>query len=77
MGVAVGDAGDDGGGDCLRDDLAVADRPAAADHLAHLARMKKPRSVEFVATLPHNPNGKIDRRAIRDCYWAGAERRVN
>ncbi|MCB8905483.1 MULTISPECIES: long-chain fatty acid--CoA ligase [unclassified Streptomyces] len=43
----------------------------------HLARMKKPRSVDFVAALPHNPNGKIDRRAIRDRYWAGAERRVN
>ncbi|MGY3847288.1 acyl-CoA synthetase [Streptomyces hydrogenans] len=43
----------------------------------HLARMKKPRSVDFVAALPHNPNGKIDRRAVRDRYWAGAERRVN
>lgn len=42
-----------------------------------LARMKKPRSVDFVAALPHNPNGKIDRRAIRDRYWAGADRRVN
>ncbi|THA70485.1 AMP-dependent synthetase [Streptomyces sp. A0642] len=42
-----------------------------------LARMKKPRSVDFVAALPHNPNGKIDRRAIRDHYWAGADRRVN
>jgi acyl-coenzyme A synthetase/AMP-(fatty) acid ligase len=39
--------------------------------------MKKPRSVDFVTALPHNPNGKIDRRAIRDRYWAGAERRVN
>ncbi|WP_406136108.1 acyl-CoA synthetase [Streptomyces sp. NBC_01089] len=42
-----------------------------------LARMKKPRSVDFVAALPHNPNGKVDRRAIRDPYWAGAERRVH
>lgn len=43
----------------------------------HLARMKKPRSVDVVAALPHNPNGKIDRRAIRDTYWSGAERRVH
>jgi acyl-CoA synthetase (AMP-forming)/AMP-acid ligase II len=43
----------------------------------HLARMKKPRSVDFVPALPHNPNGKLDRRAVRDRYWAGAARRVN
>ncbi|MFF1360562.1 long-chain fatty acid--CoA ligase [Streptomyces sp. NPDC058297] len=43
----------------------------------HLARMKKPRSVDVVDALPHNPNGKIDRRAIRERYWAGAERRVH
>ncbi|MCL7367246.1 acyl-CoA synthetase [Streptomyces ardesiacus] len=42
-----------------------------------LARMKKPRSVDVVAALPHNPNGKIDRRALRDTYWSGAERRVH
>ncbi|MFE4617098.1 long-chain fatty acid--CoA ligase [Streptomyces sp. NPDC056747] len=42
-----------------------------------LARMKKPRSVDVVTALPHNPNGKIDRRAIRERYWAGAERRVH
>jgi acyl-CoA synthetase (AMP-forming)/AMP-acid ligase II len=43
----------------------------------HLARMKKPRSVDFVPALPHNPNGKIDRRAIREPHWAGADRRVH
>ncbi|MFF9555739.1 long-chain fatty acid--CoA ligase [Streptomyces albus] len=42
-----------------------------------LARMKKPRSVDIADALPHNPNGKIDRRAIRERYWAGAERRVH
>ncbi|MFD7923471.1 long-chain fatty acid--CoA ligase [Streptomyces sp. NPDC059740] len=42
-----------------------------------LARMKKPRSVDFVTALPHNANGKIDRRAIREPYWAAASRRVN
>ncbi|MFI1381839.1 long-chain fatty acid--CoA ligase [Embleya sp. NPDC020886] len=44
---------------------------------AHLARMKKPRSVDFADALPHNPNGKIDRRAIRERYWHGTERRVH
>ncbi|MFD9029711.1 long-chain fatty acid--CoA ligase [Streptomyces sp. NPDC059567] len=42
-----------------------------------LARMKKPRSVDFTDALPHNANGKIDRRAIRERHWAGAERRVH
>ncbi|MEV5610671.1 long-chain fatty acid--CoA ligase [Streptomyces sp. NPDC052225] len=42
-----------------------------------LARVKKPRSVEFVDALPVNRNGKIDRRAVRARYWAGAERRVH
>ncbi|RKT87405.1 Acyl-CoA synthetase (AMP-forming)/AMP-acid ligase II [Saccharopolyspora antimicrobica] len=43
----------------------------------HLARMKRPRSVDFVDALPVNQNGKIDRKAIRETYWAGADRRVN
>jgi acyl-CoA synthetase (AMP-forming)/AMP-acid ligase II len=48
------------------------------EHCAdRLARMKKPRSVDFAASLPINRNGKIDRRAVRDSYWAGAGRRVN
>ncbi|MFI9023887.1 AMP-binding protein [Streptomyces sp. NPDC053560] len=43
----------------------------------HLDRFKKPRSVAFVPELPHNRNGKLDRRAVREPYWAGADRRVN
>lgn len=39
--------------------------------------MKRPRSVDFVEALPHNQNAKIDRKAIRETYWAGAGRRVN
>ncbi|MEU0303025.1 AMP-binding protein [Streptomyces sp. NPDC006175] len=42
-----------------------------------LDRFKKPRSVEFVAALPHNRNGKLDRKAVREPYWAGADRRVH
>ena len=41
-----------------------------------LADFKKPRSVEFVAELPRNPNGKISRKAVREPYWAGRDRRV-
>ncbi|GAA1934660.1 long-chain fatty acid--CoA ligase [Streptomyces durmitorensis] len=42
-----------------------------------LDRLKKPRSVDFVAELPHNRNGKLDRKAVREPFWAGAARRVN
>ena len=42
-----------------------------------LDRFKKPRSVDFLPELPHNRNGKLDRKAVRETYWAGASRRVN
>ncbi|MEV6201947.1 AMP-binding protein [Streptomyces sp. NPDC051771] len=42
-----------------------------------LDRFKKPGSVDFVAELPHNRNGKLDRKAVREPFWAGAGRRVN
>ncbi|MEV8566066.1 long-chain fatty acid--CoA ligase [Streptomyces sp. NPDC051322] len=61
----------------LREGAALGEAELIDFCAGHLARMKKPRSVDFVAALPHNPNGKIDRRALRDPYWAGAERRVH
>jgi acyl-coenzyme A synthetase/AMP-(fatty) acid ligase len=33
--------------------------------------------VEFVGTLPKNPNGKVARKAIQAPYWAGQSRMVN
>ncbi|SEB79069.1 Acyl-CoA synthetase (AMP-forming)/AMP-acid ligase II [Streptomyces misionensis] len=42
-----------------------------------LDRFKKPRSVDFVPGLPHNRNGKLDRKAVREPFWAHATRRVN
>jgi long-chain acyl-CoA synthetase len=43
---------------------------------AHLARYKVPRSVEFVDTLPKNPQGKILKRELRERYWADKERTI-
>lgn len=59
-----------------------ADVSVTADELAdfcaaRLDRFKKPRSVDFVTELPHNRNGKLDRKAVREPYWDGAARRVN
>jgi acyl-CoA synthetase (AMP-forming)/AMP-acid ligase II len=42
-----------------------------------LAGYKRPRSVDFVQSIPRNPSGKILKRELREPYWAGHERRVS
>jgi long-chain acyl-CoA synthetase len=46
----------------------------AADILAglagRLAKMKWPRSIDFVTELPRDPSGKLLKRRLRDPYWA-------
>ncbi len=42
-----------------------------------IADYKAPRSVDFVAELPKNPNGKLARKLVREPYWKGVDRRVN
>ena len=48
--------------------------------LAHcregLAGYQVPRAVDFDAELPRTETGKLARRAVRDRYWAGRERRI-
>lgn len=41
-----------------------------------LASYKKPRSIEFLNTLPKNPTGKVVRRILREPYWQGRERKI-
>jgi acyl-CoA synthetase (AMP-forming)/AMP-acid ligase II len=41
-----------------------------------LAGYKKPKSVEFVESLPKTTYGKLDKRAVRAPYWAGQDRMV-
>ncbi|MBW2231932.1 MAG: acyl-CoA synthetase [Deltaproteobacteria bacterium] len=36
-----------------------------------LAKMKTPRSIDFVDELPRDPNGKLYKRKLRDPYWEG------
>src|SRR5262249_11351258 len=55
--------------------------PALAEALiAHcrtrLAGHKCPRSIDFVATLPRDANGKISRRRLREPYWAAEGRKI-
>jgi acyl-CoA synthetase (AMP-forming)/AMP-acid ligase II len=42
-----------------------------------MAGYKKPRSIDFVESLPKNPNGKIARRVIRERFWDSEKRRVH
>ena len=36
-----------------------------------LAKFKLPKSVDYAAELPRDPNGKLYKRKLRDPYWAG------
>ena len=42
----------------------------------HLARYKAPKSVRFVDSIPLSPVGKPLRRALREPFWQGRERRI-
>ncbi len=42
----------------------------------HIARYKKPRSVDFVDELPKNNYGKILKRELRERYWEGKTGRL-
>ena len=59
----------------------VATGPALADEIlafcqGRLAKFKLPRTIDFVAELPRDPNGKLYKRKLRDPYWAGRERAI-
>ncbi|MEH6585752.1 MAG: AMP-binding protein [Halioglobus sp.] len=42
----------------------------------HLASYQKPRSVDFVDSLPKAPTGKILKRELRDPYWDAAGKKL-
>ena len=41
-----------------------------------LGGVKTPKSVEFWPDLPKTANGKMDKKSIRQKFWAGQERSV-
>ena len=43
---------------------------------AHLAGYKAPRSIDVVAVMPRNEAGKLQKRQLRDPYWADAGRSI-
>src|SRR5439155_25987503 len=59
----------------------VAPGPALVEEIlafcvARLARYKCPKTVDFVAAMPRDPNGKLYKRKLRDPYWAGRARAI-
>ncbi len=56
---------------------AAADEAALIAHAhTHLAGYKAPEAVRFVESIPLSPVGKPLRRALREPFWAGRERRI-
>ncbi|MFC4586403.1 acyl-CoA synthetase [Sphaerisporangium corydalis] len=41
-----------------------------------LARMKWPRTIDFIQEMPREPNGKLLKRKLRDPYWEGRDRAI-
>jgi long-chain acyl-CoA synthetase len=41
-----------------------------------MARFKLPRSVDYVADMPRDPNGKLYKRKLRDPHWEGKARAI-
>ena len=83
--AAVFGVPDDEWGERLKAVVEAARADEAGDELAreltaycreHLAGFKCPRSIDFVASLPRAPNGKLYKRQLRDPHWAGRERKI-
>jgi len=41
-----------------------------------IAKFKCPRSVDFIAEMPRDPNGKLYKRKLRDPYWQNRDRAI-
>jgi acyl-CoA synthetase (AMP-forming)/AMP-acid ligase II len=54
----------------LKADATATEKDIIAFCKEHLASYKAPKSVEFLESLPKNPQGKILKKEIRADYWA-------
>ena len=61
----------------VREAGAVTEDGLIAHCAQRIASYKKPRSIEFRDALPRLPHGKVDKKALREPYWAGQGRRVS
>ena len=42
-----------------------------------LAAFKAPKSIDFIEEIPKTGSGKIMKRAVKERYWKGEEKRVH
>jgi len=61
----------------LRDGETLTEETVIAHCKARVGGVKAPKSVDFCTEIPKTPAGKVDKKAIRKPYWAGAERQVH
>jgi acyl-CoA synthetase (AMP-forming)/AMP-acid ligase II len=61
----------------LRNGASLTEEAVIAHCKTKLGGVKTPKSVEVWAEIPKTAAGKIDRKAIREPYWASAERQVH
>jgi acyl-CoA synthetase (AMP-forming)/AMP-acid ligase II len=61
----------------LRPGRAISEAELIEHTRSLIASYKKPRSIDFVASLPRLFNGKIDKKALRAPYWQGRGRQVS
>jgi acyl-CoA synthetase (AMP-forming)/AMP-acid ligase II len=61
----------------LRDGERLTAESIIAHCKARLGGVKAPKSVDFASEIPKTPAAKTDKKALRQPYWAGAERAVN
>ncbi len=59
----------------------VAPGPALTGELlgfldGRVAKFKLPRTIDYVAELPRDPNGKLYKRRLRDPYWAARDKSI-
>ncbi len=78
--VAVFGIPDEDWGEQVKAVVQPADGVEPSDELAaeilarlagRLAKMKWPKSIDFVTELPRDPSGKLLKRRLRDPYWSG------
>jgi acyl-CoA synthetase (AMP-forming)/AMP-acid ligase II len=60
----------------LKPGTSATEQEIIATAAQHLASYQKPRSVDFVDSLPKAPTGKILKRALRAPYWESRESKV-
>ncbi|MFT7652734.1 MAG: acyl-CoA synthetase (AMP-forming)/AMP-acid ligase II [Limisphaerales bacterium] len=60
----------------LKPNMSATEAEIIAAAAAHLATYQKPKSVDFVESLPKAPTGKIQKRELRAPYWQASEKKV-